>query len=121
MTFDILITIFNKTKVLCNMKVLIFLCLIHLSIGLKASQGCNGPQPPEPVPGEHGAFFFTYYDKDLGAVERNYFIQIPKGTSSLNNKAFCSELIVVFKIIAMTIHLLLFLIYMDTKAMLKIK
>ena len=62
------------------MKVFIIISLFHLSFGLKASTGCNGPQPSRPVPGEHGTFFSTYYDKNLGAIERNYIIQIPKGT-----------------------------------------
>ena len=62
------------------MKVLIIISLFHLSFGFKASTGCNGPQPSRPVPGEHGTFFFTYYDKNLGAIERSYIIQIPQGT-----------------------------------------
>ena len=68
------------------MKVFIFLSLFHLSFGFKASTGCNGPQPSRPVPGEHGTFFFTYYDKNLGAIERNYIIQIPKGALFMFSK-----------------------------------
>ena len=78
------------------MKVLILFCLFHSSFGLKASQGCYGDQPSEPVPGKHQTFFFTYYDKGLGAVERNYFIQIPKGISELTNQAFHKKDSIIF-------------------------
>ena len=63
------------------MFVLLFVfSILHSSFALRASPGCNLPQPSVPQPGNFLKTHFTYNDKGLGNVERRYIIQIPTGT-----------------------------------------
>ena len=63
------------------MKHLIFIfCLCLTStFGLRPSPGCDKPQPSSPGEGEHEMIYFMYEDRQLGEVERDYIIQVPRG------------------------------------------
>ena len=52
--------------------------LIWTSSALKPSSGCD-QSSDSPHPGESERFYFTYEDKRLGSVDRDFIIQIPPG------------------------------------------
>ena len=61
------------------MKILIFILLSYFNsnYALKPSSGCGKTQPFDPNPGHYKQFYFNYTDHRLGAIERNFIIQVP--------------------------------------------
>ena len=48
------------------------------SLAIQPSAGCGKTLPDSPKPGEHHRFFFEHNDVLLGAIERDFIVQIPK-------------------------------------------
>ena len=48
------------------------------SLAIQPSDGCGKTLPDSPKPGEHYRFFFEHNDVLLGAIERDFIVQIPK-------------------------------------------
>lgn len=66
-----------KDKRLHSLLLFLVACLFQAQ-GQRPSKGCGKPLPNEPKPGHHYTFSFIVEDVNLGPVDRNFIIQIPR-------------------------------------------